>query len=86
MVSEEVVWRGTREREVALAWGLRVLRNGAAGVQVQLLEPGTGGGVRVVRVVPGDGRHLALWRALMTPESEWGTASWLSIEGENSGD
>lgn len=82
MATDGLIWGSVREREVAIASGLRVVSGGAGGApaQVQVLELGPGGKVRVASVVPGDERHLRLWRQLMTAESEWGSFYW--TEGE----
>lgn len=81
-----------RENDVALATGFKVVplsggrvRDRGQSCQVQVLEPAPGGGVRVVRVWPGDSAHLALWNALMSAESSWGVAPSLQAQsgGEN---
>lgn len=66
-----IPWVSDRERFAAIAAGLRVVKNGLQ-YQVQVLELGPGGTVRVAGVVPGDVRHAALYRTLIKPESEWG--------------
>lgn len=66
-----IKWVSERERFAAIASGLRVMKT-TRGVQVQVLEFGPGGVVRVASVVPGDVRHAALYRTLIKPESEWG--------------
>lgn len=82
-MADGVVWKSQRERNVAVALGLRVVAlNGATPCQVQQLEPLKRGGIGVRSVAPGDTRHLALWELLMQPESEWGTAEALIPEGE----
>lgn len=67
----EIKWVSERERYAAIAAGLRVVKT-TRGVQVQILELGIGGSVRVASVVPGDTRHMAMYRTLIKPESEWG--------------
>lgn len=71
-----VRWKSERERFAAIAAGLRVVSTGGdrPQVQIQILELGDGGLVRVASVVPGDSRHMALYRTLVKPESEWGKA------------
>lgn len=70
----DIRWVSERERYAAIAAGLRVISTGGdrPQVQVQILEFGVGGTVRVASVVPGDRRHAALYRTLIKPESEWG--------------
>lgn len=69
-----VQFESDRERFAATEAGLRVVMTGGdrPQVQVQILDDLPGGGVRVAAVVPGDHRHLTLYKALITPESEWG--------------
>lgn len=69
-----VQWASEREKFAAMAVGLRVVMTQSAipKVQVQILDPAPGGGVRVANVVPGDHRHMELYQQLITPESEWG--------------
>lgn len=69
-----IKWKSERERFAAIAAGVRVVSTGGdrPQVQVQILELGAGGTVRVASVVPGDQRHAALYRTLIKPESEWG--------------
>lgn len=71
---EKIKWISERERFAAIAAGVRVVQTGGerSQVQVQILELGVGGTVRVAAVVPGDKRHAALYRTLIKPESEWG--------------
>ena len=70
-VGETIKWVSDRERFAAIAAGVRVVR-GPGMVQVQILELDDGGVMRVASVVPGDKRHMALYRTLIKPESEWG--------------
>lgn len=72
MAAEPIVWASEHEKNAAIAAGLRVIRTTNRGVQVQVLEFGAGGTVRVSSVVPGDIRHAALYRTLTTPQNEWG--------------
>lgn len=67
----QIKWISERERFAAIAAGLRVVKT-TRGIQVQILELGAGGVIRVASVVPGDQRHAALYRTLIKPESEWG--------------
>lgn len=78
----DIQWVSERERFAAIATGLRVVPGASGRVQVQILEFGDGGSVRVASVVPGDRRHMALYRTLITPESEWATDEH---QGEDNG-
>lgn len=72
--ARELKWSSERERFAAIAAGVRVIKTLSQNpqYQVQVLELGPGGVVRVAAVVPGDQRHAALYRTLIKPESEWG--------------
>jgi len=67
-----IQWGSDRERYASIAAGIRVVEAGHGNIQLQILELADGGYVRVASVVPGDSRHLALYRTLTKPESEWG--------------